>query len=142
MRSSAPLIPSRYGLIAMYQRSVMSLPGRVSPRSGTMIPFAIPSLKISRFLPAICWPSPMMPGYHEPGKVAVVSQFLGNKVRGAGCGEFAVAVNPAEPRVDVELAFGQREVVVDDHHVTREVFHARTEIAEQVRCHHRQGRTG
>ena len=73
-------------------------------------------------------------GYHEPCKVAVVSQFLGNIVRGAGCGQFAVAVNPAKPRVDVEFAFGQREVVVDDHHVTREVFHARPEIAEQVRC--------
>ena len=71
-------------------------------------------------------------GYHEPGKVAVVSQFLGNKVGRAGCGQFAVAVDPAEPRVCVELAFGQREVVVDDHHVPREVFHARPEVAEQV----------
>ena len=79
---------------------------------------------------------------HEPCKVAVVSHLLGNIVRGTGCGQFAVAVDPAEPRVDVELAFGQREVVVDDHHVTREVFHACTEIAEQVRCIARQGRTG
>jgi hypothetical protein len=32
----------------------------------------------------------------------------------------------------VEFTFGQREVVVDDYHVTREVFRARSEIAEKV----------
>ena len=81
------------------------------------MPFAIASLKISRFFPAISWPSPMMPRYHETGKVAVVTHLLGDDICGAGRREFAVAVDPCETGVGMELPFEQREVVVHHHDV-------------------------